>query len=72
MSQKRKLGSLTEAHGYQLVVVDSEVESIRDYVGKKAEGFDYFVTKERNGDLVEVWAGIGGIPDDEDMVERVK
>jgi hypothetical protein len=56
---------------YQLIQQDSDVQSIKDYYGKKADGFDYFLVEVKDGDYEEVWGGTGSVPYDDDYMERI-
>lgn len=67
----RRLDTLTEERGYLLVTVDTDVQGVKDYLGEKAEGYDYFVTKEKDGEWVEVWGNTSMTMRDNDLMERV-
>lgn len=46
----------------QLVTQDTDVQAIKDYLGKKAEDYDSFLVKVGDGDYDEVWGMEGNVP----------
>lgn len=47
---------------YSLVTDSQDSEAVKDYVGKKAQGYDSFLVWSEDGDYREVWAFCGTAP----------
>ena len=58
---------------WQLTDVDYEVESLKDMLaGKNKNDFDGFFTKQKNGEIIGAYGFSGGVPYNDQPVEKVE